>query len=157
MNIYQIDASIRALIDEDTGEINDFNELDKLLSIREDKIEAAAIIYKQMVADAAAIKDEIDELGERKKAADRNAERLKQYISDACAGTPHETARVKITYCASKGVAIENESNFIKWAKQNAAGLLTFSEPKISKTAVGDALKHGVNVPGATRRTKNNK
>ena len=59
MNIYQIDQEILNLVDPETGEIMDWEAFDALQMAREAKIENVACWYKNLVAEAAAIRQEV--------------------------------------------------------------------------------------------------
>ena len=58
MNLYQINEEIEKCIDTETGEILDLEALDKLAMERDTKIENLACWYKNLMADAEALKAE---------------------------------------------------------------------------------------------------
>ena len=80
MNIYEIDSQILSCIDEETGEILDTERLEKLIQDRQNKIESVACWYKNVVAEAEAIKAEIAVLKARKEHDEKLAENLKRDI-----------------------------------------------------------------------------
>lgn len=155
MNIYHIDADIRALIDEDTGEISDYAEFERLCALKGDAIEEQAIIYKQLLSDEAAIEAEIKRLTDRKNAAHKSAERIKFMLANTLGGESHKTPRISISWRASESTQISDEASFIRWAVNAAPQYLTFAEPKVCKTAIKDALKAGEAVEGAWIERKN--
>ena len=48
MNIYEIDNAMFSLIDEETGEIKDFEAFEELQMQKEEKIENAALWHKKI-------------------------------------------------------------------------------------------------------------
>lgn len=149
MNIYQIDAELLSLVDEETGEITDPERLEALLSARDDKIESAATLYKQFKADAKAIDDEIKALRLRNDTAENNAERLSKYIKAALNGATFKSGRCSVSYRKSRAVEITDEAAFIAWARKDHREFLTYKDPAISKTSIKDALEAGTEVPYA--------
>jgi formaldehyde-activating enzyme involved in methanogenesis len=65
-----------------------------------------------------------------------------------------ETARNKITFRKSESVVIGE--SFIKWAQDNRADLLRFTDPTADKTAIKQALKEGAEIEGAYIESKQN-
>lgn len=156
MNIYEIDRAITDLVDAETGEIIDIEALAALQMERDQKIENVACWYKNEVGDAEKIDAEIKSLTARRDSAKKRAESLKKYLSDALFGAAWESPKAKISYRKSTGVQIEDEQKFIEWAVDNRENLIVYKDPTISKKAVGDALKSGEEIPGATLYTANN-
>ena len=64
MNLYQIDNEILSCVDAETGEILDVEKLEQLQMERDAKLEGVACWYKDLVADAAKIRDEEKNLAE---------------------------------------------------------------------------------------------
>ena len=58
MNIYEIDNAMFSLIDEETGEIKDYEAFEELQMQKEEKIENTALWYKNLVAESKAIREE---------------------------------------------------------------------------------------------------
>ena len=77
MTLYEIDQAIQGLVDPETGELMDYEAFAALQMDRDAKIENMALWYKDLMADAKAIKEEADTLNERRKALENKAERLK--------------------------------------------------------------------------------
>ena len=65
MKLYEIDQAIESLIDQDTGEVSDFDVFMDLQMAREAKIENVALLIKNLTAEAEAIKAEKNALAER--------------------------------------------------------------------------------------------
>lgn len=141
MSIYEIDAAIVALVDDETGEITDEQAFDALQMERDAKVENIGLFYKNLTAEAKAIKEEEAALAARRKAAENKAERLKNLLAYALHGQKFSTPRLKVSY--RKSQTVELADGFTAWAEKNAPDLLTYSEPKPSKTAIKDAIKAG--------------
>lgn len=153
-SLYEIDADIAAAIldcvDMETGEVIDLEKLEALQMERNQKLEAVALYYKNMCAEAAMLKAEEQAFVDRRKAAEKKAEGLKAYLSAALDGQTLATTKVAINFKRSKAVEIDNEAEFIEYAKQHDLDdLLSYKAPTISKTAVKDAINAGRDVPGA--------
>lgn len=148
--LYEIDAAILECIDTETGEVVDVEKLEGLQMQREEKIEAVALWYKNLCADAAAYKAEKESFAEKEAAAKKKIEGLKNWLDYALNGQKLATRRVTINFRKSKVVEIENETAFIRSAQANGQDdLLTYKEPTISKTAVRAAIEAGQDITGA--------
>lgn len=157
MSLYEIDQALLECIDTDTGEILDFERLDELQLAREAKLENMGLYIKNLLAEASAIREEEKALAERRKAKENRAESLKAYLSRVLDGSNFETARVKMSFRSSQSVNIEDEQSVIHWLESNnLEEALTYSLPKISKTAVGKLLKEGTEIQGAVLQDNNN-
>ena len=141
MSIYEIDAAITSLVDDETGEVTDEQAFDALQMERDAKIENIGLFYKDCIAEAKAIKEEESALAARRKSAENKAERLKHLLDYALQGQKFATPRLKVSYRKSQTVEIAD--GFAAWAEKNAPDLLIYSEPKPSKTAIKDAIKSG--------------
>lgn len=153
MTLYEINSAILALVDED-GEIADFEEFDKLMLAKEEKIENVALYYKNLMAEAAAIKNEEDALKKRRIAAENKAESLKNYLNHALRGENFKSARVAVSYRKSTQTVFDDE--FVKWAEENADDLLRYAEPEPKKSEIKERLKNGEAIPHAALRTVSN-
>lgn len=141
MSIYEIDAAITSLVDDETGEISDEEAFDALQMERDVKVENIGLYYKDLTAEAKAIKEEEQALAARRKSAEAKAERLKNLLDYALQGQKFSTPRLKVGY--RKSQTVELGEGFVDWAKHNMPDLLTYSEPKPSKTAIKEAIKAG--------------
>lgn len=154
MTIYDIDSSITDLVDPETGEILDFDEFSKLQMERDRKIEGMALWVKELAALASDIKDEISVLQERKKAAERKAERLKGYLSYILQGEKFTTPRCAVTF--RKSTKCVPSEGFVEWAQTHGRDdLLSYKPPAVSLTAVKEALRAGEDVPAEMVETVN--
>ena len=151
MTIYEIDRAIMDLldqIDEETGEcLFDPEQIELLQMERERKCENLALAWKNLTAEAKAIKDEIETLTKRAKAVQNEADRAKAYLELVLGGKAFKTARVVVSYRKSK--TVEVTPDFVPWAYEHNQALLRMREPEPDKTALKKALEAGIEIPGA--------
>lgn len=151
MKLYEIDAAIENFVfdvDEETGEVGNFGELEALHMERDKLIENLVLMVKNLNAESNAISEELKSLSERKTLKDKKLERLKNYIQSILAGAKFETPRCKISYRKSQKVVVQD--GFENWARNNAPELLTEKttvEP--NKRLIKDALESGREIVGA--------
>ena len=152
MNIYFINRQIEELLaetDPETGEVLfDPEQLNELIMEKEAATEDLALGYKNLTAEAAAIRAEANALTERARKVEKMAENAKRYLSVILNGEKFNTARVSVGYRSSSKVDLAE--NFISWAKENAPRLLREKEPEADKSEIKRLLKNGVTVPYAT-------
>ena len=141
MSIYDIDAAIISLIDTETGEVTDEEAFDALQMERGVKVENIGLYFKDLTAEAKAIKEEEASLSARRKAVENKAERLKHLLDYALNGDKFSTPRLKVSY--RKSSTVELKEGFTAWAEEHADDLLTYLEPKPNKTAIKAAIKDG--------------
>lgn len=150
MKLYEIDQAIYECIDMETGEIIDCEKLDALQMERDSKLDNLACWYKQLTAEAEAIKVEKTALAERQKSKENQAERLKSYLSDMLNGQKFETPHVVISWRKSESINVLDETaiadDFVEIIQSR----------KIDKTAIREAFKKGIPVVGAELVKKNN-
>lgn len=156
MKLYEISDAIRTVIDggivlnEETGEVfEDTAGLDQLNWDFEDKVEACACVYKEIVAEADAIASERKRLMARENGLRRRAESLRGYVQscmESCGKKRVETARAKVTSRKTSSVAITDETAVPELYLRH-----TWSP---DKTAIRKALKAGMDVPGAAIEEK---
>lgn len=154
MNIYEIDNAMFSLIDEETGEIKDFEAFEELQMQKDEKIENVALWHKNLIAESKAIREEEKALAERRKSLEHRAESLKNFVSRALNGNKFSTSKVAISY--RKSTAIEVDDEFIDYAMKNNNDLLTFKRPEPNKTAIKEMLQGGFDIPHAELVEKNN-
>lgn len=141
MSIYEIDDSIMSLVDMETGEIEDEKRFDELQMERTQKVENIACFFKNLVAEANAMKEEEANLAQRRKAVENKAERIKSLLVYALKGEKFESPKVRCSYRKAKSVQLDD--SFIDWARENAEDLLTYKEPVPNRTAIKEALADG--------------
>lgn len=152
--LYEISSDLQAVIegglvfDEETGEVIwDAENLNELQAAFDEKLEACALFIKNLQAEAAAIKAEETALAERRKMAERKAERMKAYVTDCLQDKVEthkfSTPRVALSLRKSEQVIISDE----------AALPDSLCNTKITitpnKTAIKKAIKAGESVEGA--------
>ena len=153
MSIYEIEQSIMALVDPETGEITDFEALDNLTIARDEKIENIAMWIKNLTAEGKAIRDEEKSLAERRRTAENKAESLEKYLEQTLSGEKFSTAKVAISYRKSTAVNIADEETFAKTA---CPTYLVYQPAKIDRKAIAEALKAGAVIEGAELVERNN-
>ena len=144
MTLYEINQQITGLIDEETGEIKDFEAFEQLQLERDAKIEGMALWYKELDAEAKAIREEEKNLAERRKTAEEKRDRLYKYISEYAAGSKFSTSRVEIKWTKTSPVVVDSE--FVEWAKNERKDLLRYKEPEADKVVIKRALSSGDNI-----------
>lgn len=142
MNLYEIEKEIMDCIDEETGEIVDVEKLDSLVMERDVKIENICLWIKNLKADAVALKAEKDNFAARQKSAENKAESLTKYISSYLNGDKYKSARVTVSYRKSEAVNITDIT-------QVPEEYIKPVEPQADKTAIKNAIKGGLIIPGA--------
>lgn len=149
MTIYEIDSAILALVNED-GEITDIEALDALQMERDKKVESVACWIKDLKAEAEAIRAEEIALADRRHVLENNIERLKGYLAYALQGQKFETPKCSVSWRRIKAAEIDDAVCMTYIIKHHRDDLLTFSEPKLARKAITDALKAGEAIEGAT-------
>ena len=148
MRLYEIDENIRKVVgngfsaDPDTGEILfDEGDLESLRQQFAEKVEACLLMVKELRHDAEAMRDEERALAERRRAAERKAERLLSYAVEHLGGEKFETPRTKLSYRRSRVVEIDDESALPEGCFEMVR--------KPDKRAIKAAIDGGADVPGA--------
>ena len=141
MSIYEIDGAILSLVDMETGEIEDEKRFDELQMERTKKVENIGCFYKNLVAEAKAMKEEEANLAQRRKAVENKAERIKALLVYALKGQKFESPRLRCSYRKAKSVQVDD--GFVAWAQKHAGDLLTYKEPTPNCTAIKAALADG--------------
>lgn len=159
LSLYDIDLKIRSFLDnlpvDEDGCIDpeSFKEIEQLQEERKEKLENIALYYKELCAEAKAIKSEADNLTARYKATANKAERLKEYLSYSMLANGDEdlkTPRCKVSFRPSEKVIITDlsllDDEFIKVKEERDA----------DKDAIKKAIKAGAEVKGAYIEAKQN-
>lgn len=141
MSIYDIDDAILSIVDMETGEIEDEKRYDELQMERSKKIENTGCLYKNLVAEAKAMKEEETNLAQRRKAVENKAERIKNLLVYALKGEKFESPKLRCSYRKAKSVQVDE--SFVEWAQEHADDLLTYKEPTPNRTAIKAALADG--------------
>ncbi len=140
-------------IDEETGELLNFDKLEELDSKLEDKAEAVALYIKNEQSIAGQIKQEEASLAARRKQHENKAERLKDYLSYSLLSANKlkiETSKASLSFRKSESVEVNDidliPKEFIKVKTTESA----------DKTAIKKALKSGQNIDGAVLKINQN-
>lgn len=155
MTLYELTQAMQNFdfdIDEETGEILNADELDQLELDRTEKLKSCVFYYKNMKAEAEALKAEKQVLAKRQQIAERKAERMKEYLDFNLQGEkfePDDDVRVRITYRKSKVVECPDLSAV-------DSEFLRFKDPELDKTKVKAAFKDGKEVKGCSLVVKEN-
>lgn len=139
--LYEINEEILNCVDMETGEIIDAEKLSQLQMEFDDKVEGIALWIKNLLSDAAAIKEEKDKLAERQRVCENKAKNLKEYLSGFLGGAKFKTPRVAISYRKSKSVDVQDTTALPE-------EYLKYSEPTANKAEIKKALEAGTSVPG---------
>lgn len=153
MSLFDIDKAIYDFefeIDEETGEILNAEELDNLKMEREKKIEGVGLWYKNLKAEAEAVKAEKDAMAEREKRLKNKAESLKRYLSYALQGEKFNTPKVAMSFRKSTSVEVDEGAEL----PENYVRVKTVVEP--DKKMLKEALDNGEIIAGARLIEKQN-
>jgi hypothetical protein len=140
MTLYEINQQIISLINED-GEIADFDAFEALQLAREQKIENIGCWYKNLTAEAKAIREEEKALADRRRAAENKAERLENYLSFILNGEKYSSPRLNVTYRKSEAVELDVTDEVFMQSMDGTEFVKV--TPSINKQAIKDALKAG--------------
>lgn len=145
MNLYDLTIEYQnALdtleIDPETGEVLNMDALDAVTGALQNKAEAIACYIKGLLAEGQALKAEEAALYQRRKQAEKKAERLKEYLANALlsAGMNKlKTSRCALSFRRSEQVKIIDEDAL------PAEYVRTEIVKKPDKTALKTALQKG--------------
>ena len=141
MKLYEIDEALLLGFDPETGVIFDEAYIDALKIEQEKKTEGLCLWYKDLIANAKAIRDEEVTLAERRHVLERKAESIKGYLDRRQQGKKFETAKVAISYRKSEQVEIDDLTDIpLEY---------TTTEIKPDKKAIKNAIKAGEAILGA--------
>ena len=135
-----------------SGEVSEEDLSDTIESIGaawEERAEAVLCVIKNMRAEAAGIKAEEDRLAARRRAKERSADRLEDYLSRAMQALhmpKYESVRHKVSFITSHRIRVTDEAALLEWARENAPEVIKHGEDTISKDAI-KTLVRTVNVP----------
>jgi hypothetical protein len=141
-SLYEIDKSILECIDQETGELIDFDRFEALQMERNQKIENVALWVKNLQSDALAYKTEKEAFAERERAATKKAEQLKEWLAKVLSGEKFSTGKCAISFRRSESVDIVDEAII---PQEMMAQAVVF---RPDKKAIKELLKEGKDVPG---------
>lgn len=151
MKLYEINQQLERLleldtermVDTETGEILTAEDIDQLKMDRVEKIEGCLVVYKNKMAETAAIEEEIKRLTERKATLKNKAEWLKGYVAYALKGEKFETPKGAVSYKKSESVEITDKE------KLPTEFLRVVISTSPDKAAIKAAIKAGSKIDGA--------
>lgn len=152
VSLYEISADfLKALdgleVDEETGEITNFDAVESLNAQFEEKAESVACYIKNLAAFADDLKAEEDTLSARRKSAERRIDSMKKYLTSCLESVGKdkvETVRARISFRKSVQVQIDDEKAL------PADCVTTTVTTKPDKTAIKKAIQAGQDVTGAS-------
>lgn len=157
MSLYLIDQQILSLIDPETGEIMDWEAFDQLQMEREHKIENVALWYKNLTAEAAAIRQEELALAKRRQSLEQMAETRKKWLTEALCGQKFDTSKVSMTFRASTACEVSDPAALLRYLEDHSKeSCIKYKEPEIVKSEVTKLLKAGEELPGAALAVRQN-
>lgn len=137
-------------IDEETGEILNFADLDALELERDTKIENLCLWHKNLLSDAEAYKKEEDSFKKKKQSAEKKAESVKNYIQYILAGNKFKTTKVDVSYRTSNQVEVVD----VNRVPAEYLKITQTIEPK--KVEIKKAIKNGIEIDGCCLVEKKN-
>lgn len=151
MKLFDIDERLAAcvkldesrVVDTESGEIIDLEAIAALEMERDKKIENLGCWYKNLLAEAEALKAQKNAFAEREKAKKAKAESLKGFLGRYLNGKKFESAKVAMSF--RKSEAVEFDAKCIGDVPEE---FLKFKDPELDKVAVKKAIKAGETVPG---------
>lgn len=151
MKLFDIDERLAAcvkldesrVVDTESDEIIDLEAIAALEMERDKKIENLGCWYKNLLAEAEALKAQKNAFAEREKAKKAKAESLKGFLGRYLNGKKFETAKVAMSF--RKSEAVEFDAKCIGDVPEE---FLKFKDPELDKVAVKKAIKAGETVPG---------
>ena len=151
MKLFDIDEKVAAcvkldesrVVDTESGEIIDLEAIAALEMERDKKIENLGCWYKNLLAEAEALKAQKNAFAEREKAKKAKAESLRGFLSRCLNGKKFESAKVAMSF--RKSEAVEFDAKCIGDVPEE---FLKFKDPELDKVAVKKAIKAGETVPG---------
>lgn len=153
MTLYEIDKALMDFefeVDEETGEILNASDLDKLQMARQDKIENIGLYIKNLEAEKEAVKHEKDNFADREKRLGKKIESLKGYLTYALDGQKFSTPKVAVSFRKSESVLVKDE--YLVPDKYCEFTMVR----KPNKTNLKKALKDGEEIMGVELVEKQN-
>ena len=109
---------------------------------KDEKLENLALWYKDLIAEANALKEEKEAFSAREKAAKNKAESIKNYLSYALNGENFKTTRCVLSFRKSEKTVIDDIYSIPEI-------YLKYAEPKADLTEIKKAIKNGEEIKGA--------
>lgn len=151
MTLYELtDDYLTLLSMVDDPDVDEQTLLDTMEGIKgelEDKAVGYAKVMKNMEAEAAGLKAEIDRLTSRKRAIDNNVARMKTALQQSMILTGQTDIKTDLfSFKIQKNpAAVVMDEQYIENIPEK---FLTYHEPTVNRAAIKDALKAGENLDG---------
>ena len=146
MTLYEISEALMACFDPESGDLVDVDAFEELQMERDQKIENIACWIKDLISDAAAIREEEKSLADRRRVLENKAESLKSYLGRFLnAGEKYSSARCAVSWRKSQKVEVNMAE---LWKDPRVENYLLYRDPEPNKTAIKDAIKAGFEVRG---------
>lgn len=143
-NLFDIDREIAGLIDEETGEVLDFEAFEALQMQKDEKIANIALWCVDLDADIKNFEEQIARFKEKTDRAKAKRQRLADYLALFLAGQEYKdgAGRFEVKYTKSKAVVVDDEAALPEafWKVEE--------KRSVDKIGIREALKAG-DVPGA--------
>lgn len=141
MNLFQYETAMMDCINQETGEV-DIDKLNSLQMERTAKIESLVMWDKEKKAYIEALKNEVVNLNERIASAEKDAERLENYIGEALNHEKFVTPKCEVTFTKSTYVKCDDEKAWVKNAVE--AGDMEFITTTEKVTVTQKLDKNGI-------------
>lgn len=149
MTLYEIDKQIEDLIDPETGEITDYAAMDELAMAREDKIRQIVYARRNALADLNAVGAEIARLKKIEETLGNRVESIDGYLKYALNGEKYKDETTTIYYRKTTAVVVAEDAVVPE-------EFLRYGKPTVNKTALGEAIRGGMVIPGVSIEERNN-
>jgi hypothetical protein len=159
MTLFEInEAFAKAIengIDEETGEITNLEELERLNLERNVKIENTAKYIINMRAEVKALKEREEHFKGRRQTLEKRIDALERNLEYNLNGEAFESIDVNISYRQSRSVEISDTKAFEEFISKYPEYRKEYViEP--NKTLIKQAILDGMEIPGATLTVKKN-
>lgn len=143
MNLFEYDREIQKCVNED-GEV-DFEKMEQLTADQENAMENIGKWCLDIKSDIAKIEIEQNRIARYKKQLVRQHESLKRYLAEALNGKSRKFSTFQI--CCRKTESVEVDEAYLSEIPEEY--IVTTFEEKPDKKAIKQALKSGIEIPGA--------
>lgn len=150
--VTELEKLVESMVDPETGELLDDPEAEAKLRGMElakaEKVIQCACYWKNLAAEAEALRTEEKHLAERRRIAERKGDWLKQYLSNYLEpGERYSDTRAALSWRRSEVVEVDDETLPTEWCRVRY---------EVDKVRIKAALKNGDTVPGAALIEKQN-
>ncbi len=159
LKLYEYDERIeKALsegINEETGELVNFELLEQLACEKDEKIKHVALAILNMEAEAKAYYDLVDKYTKKHKTVTNKIKSLKQYLTTYADKEKYTFPECNITFIESYETVITDKEAFEKYAIIRHKELYE-KVIKPNKSAIKEAIRNGIKVKGVKVVKKSN-